>query len=58
MVERRYPRSGMVAALRWTSHVEISHVQGERNPSKMVGIGEAVRRYTTSKGKGEAPPRQ
>ena len=33
------------------------HVQGQRNPSKMVGTGVAVRRQTTSKGKGEAPAR-
>ena len=28
------PRSGVAAALRWTSCVEIPHVQGQRNPSK------------------------
>ena len=51
------PRSGVVAELRWTSLVEIHHVQGQRNPSKMVGTGAAVRRYPTSKGKGKAPER-
>ena len=30
------------------------HVQGQRNPSKMVGTAAAVRSYPTSKGKGEA----
>ena len=36
---------------------EIPHVKGQRNPSKMVSTGPAVRRYSTSKGKGEAPAR-
>ena len=44
-------------ALCWTGHVEIPYVKGQRNPSKMVGTGVAVRRYPTSKGKGEAPAR-
>ena len=39
----------------WTNRVEIPHVQGQRNPSKMVGAGAAVRRYPMSKGKREAP---
>ena len=34
---------------------EIPHVQGQRNPGMMVCTGAAVRRYPTSKGKGEAP---
>ena len=38
-------------------HEEIPHVQGQRNPSKTVVIGAAVRRYPPSKGKGEAPAR-
>ena len=46
------------AVLRWTSLEEIAQVQGQRNPSKMVGAGMAVRRYPTSKGKGEVPARQ
>ena len=50
------PRSGAVAALCWRSCEEIPHVQGQRNPSKMVGAGAAMRRYCTSKGK-EAPAR-
>ena len=37
---------------------EIPHVQAERNPSETVGTGAAVRRYPTSKGKGEAPARR
>ena len=35
----------------------IPHVRGQRNPSKTVGTGVAVRRYLTTKGKGEAPER-
>ena len=37
--ERRYlhPRSGAAAVLCWSFHEEIPHVQGKRNPSKMVG---------------------
>ena len=31
------PRSEAVAALCWSSCEEITHVQGKRNPSKMVG---------------------
>ena len=45
---------GFQSTLCWSSRKEISHVQGQRNPSKMVSIGAAVRRYPTSKGKGEA----
>ena len=30
-------RKGAAAALCWSSHEEIPHVQGKRNPSKMVG---------------------
>ena len=51
--ERRYSMS----KVRSSSREEIPHVQGQRNPSKMVGAGLAVRRYPTSKGKGEAPAR-
>ena len=49
------PRSGVVIALSWNGRVEILQVQGQKNPSKMVGIGEAVRRYPKSKGKKEKP---
>ena len=38
------PKSGVVAALCWTGHVEIPHVQGQT-----VGTGAAVRRYPTSR---------
>ena len=51
------PRSGVAAALHWTSLEEIPQVQGQRNPSKTVGPGAAVRRYPLSKGKGEVPER-
>ena len=37
-----------------SSHEEIPHIQGQRNPSKMVGAGVTVRRFPASKGKGEA----
>ena len=39
------------------SREEIPHFQGQRNPSKTVGAGVAVRRYLTTKGKGEASAR-
>ena len=45
------------SVLCWSSREEIPHVQGQRNPSKRVGAGVAVRRYPTSKGKEEAPAR-
>ena len=47
----------VVAAQCWSGCVEIPHIQGQKNPSKMVGTGSAVRTYPTSKGKGEAPAR-
>ena len=34
----------VAAAWRWSSHEEIPHIQGQRNPSKTVGTGMAVRR--------------
>ena len=38
ILQKPRPRSGVVAALRWTSRVEIPHVQGQReSPSKMAG---------------------
>ena len=46
-----------MAVLRWTGCVEIPHVQVQNNPSKTVGTGAAMRRYPTSKDKGEAPAR-
>ena len=51
------PTSGAAAVLRWTGCEEILHIQGQRNPSETGGAGAAVRRYPTSKGKGEAPAR-
>ena len=30
------PRSGAAAALCWSSHEEIPHVQGKRNSNKMI----------------------
>ena len=45
-------------ALNWSKRrEEIPHIQGQRNPSKTLGTGAAVRRYPTSKGRGEAPAR-
>ena len=38
-----HPGSGAVAVLCWSGCEEIPHVQGQRNPSKMVGAGAAVR---------------
>ena len=45
---RRYPSSkeGVVAALCWSSCEEIPHIQGKRNPSKMVGLHEGIRGQT------------
>ena len=39
MAERSYPTSevGAVAALCWSTREERPHIQGKRNPSKMVG---------------------
>ena len=51
--ERRYPTT----KVRTGSCEETPYVQGKRNPSKTVGTGAAVRRYSTPKGKGEAPAR-
>lgn len=55
ILQKPRPRSGVMAALHWTSHEDIPHVQGQRNPSKMLDAGTAVRRYPMSKGKGETP---
>ena len=51
------PRSVVVVVLCGSSCEEIPHIQGQRNPIKMVGAGAAVRRYAMSKGKEEAPAR-
>jgi len=57
---RRYPhpRSGPVAAFHCRAREGIPYVQCQRNPSKMVGPGAAVKSYPTPKGKGQAPARQ
>ena len=44
--------------VRRSRHEEIPYIQGQRKPSKMVGTGAAVRRYPTSRDKGEAPVRR
>ena len=46
-----HPESGAVAALCWSGCEEIPHVQGQRNPSKTVGPGAAVRRYPCPRAK-------
>ena len=38
-----------MAALCWSSHEEISHTQGKRNPSKMVGVARGHQRADTLK---------
>ena len=40
---------GGVAALCWSSHEEIPHVQGKRNPSKMIGVARGHQRAETLK---------
>ena len=37
------------AALCWSSHKEIPHAQGKRNPSKMVGVARGHQRADTLK---------
>ena len=46
-----------MAKVKSSGHEEIPHIQGQRNPSKTLGTAVTVRRYPTSKGKGEAPER-
>ena len=43
------PRYGAAAALCWSSHEEIPHAQGNRNPSKMVGVARGHQRADTLK---------
>ena len=43
------PRSGAAAALSWSSHEDMPHVQGKRNPSKMVGAERGHQRADTLK---------
>ena len=38
-----------MAALCWSSHEELPHVQGTRNPSKMVGVARGHQRADTLK---------
>ena len=40
---------GAVAALCWSSHEEMPHVQGKRNPRKMVGVARRHQRADTLK---------
>ena len=49
VVVRRYPLSKVraVAALCWSSHEEIPHVQGKRNLSKTVGVARGHQRADT-----------
>ena len=48
---RRFPSSKVraVAVLCWSSHEEIPHTQGKRNPSKMVGVARGHQRAVTLK---------
>ena len=48
---RRYPSSKVRsrAALCWSSYEEIPHVQGKRNPSKMVAVARGHQRADTLK---------
>ena len=50
-VERSCPTAkvGAVAALCWNSCEEIAHVQGQRNPSEMVGAERGHQRADTLK---------
>ena len=44
-----HPRSGVGAALCWSSREEIPHIQGKGNPSKMVGVARGHQRADTLK---------
>ena len=44
-----YPSYGAAAVLCWSSHEEIPHTQGKRNPSKMVGVARGHQRADTLK---------
>ena len=48
---RRYPsfKVRAVAVLCWSSHEEIHHSQGKRNPSKIVGVARGYQRADTLK---------
>ena len=51
MAERSYHtfKVGAVAVLCWSRREEIPHVQGKRNPSKMVGVVRGHQRADTLK---------
>jgi len=42
-------KEGAAATLYWSSHEEIPHVQGKRNPSKTVGIARGHQKTDTTK---------
>ena len=44
-----FPKQGAVAVLCWSSREEIPHIQGKRNPSKMVGVVRGHQRADTLK---------
>ena len=44
-----YPRKRAAAGLCWSSREEISHIQGKRNPSKMVGAARGHQKADTLK---------
>ena len=44
---RRYPLSKVRSNGCWSSHEEIPHAQGKRNPSKMVGVARGHQRADT-----------
>ena len=48
---RRYPSSKVrsIGSLCWNSREEIPHVQGKRNPSKMVGVARGHQKADTLK---------
>ena len=49
LLQRRAERSYSTSKVRRGSREEISHVQGKRNPSKMVGVARGHQRADTLK---------
>ena len=49
LLQRRAERSYSTSTVRRGSREEISHVQGKRNPSKMVGVARGHQRADTLK---------
>ena len=47
--EQQLHFAGAAAALCWSSREEIPHIQGKRNPSKMVGVARGHQRAETLK---------